>query len=97
METFVGLRPDGLEVCHNDGVHTNNQLTNLRYDTRRENLRDRVRHGTFRNGRSERTHCPKGHEYDAANTRVTRGQRFCRACNREWSRLRRLRLRESVG
>lgn len=30
-----------------------------------------------------RTHCPQGHEYDAANTRTNRlGHRQCRACNR---------------
>jgi hypothetical protein len=32
---------------------------------------------------SNRTHCPRGHEYDAANTRIDhRGSRVCRACRR---------------
>ncbi len=30
-----------------------------------------------------RTHCPRGHAYDAANTRVHKGKRYCRACQRE--------------
>lgn len=34
-----------------------------------------------------KTHCPAGHEYDAANTRVDRrGWRSCRACHRAYSR-----------
>jgi hypothetical protein len=41
-------------------------------------------------GRSEhgqRTHCPHGHPYDAANTYIDkRGGRHCRACSREYMR-----------
>lgn len=29
------------------------------------------------------THCPAGHEYTPANTRMYKGQRHCRACSRE--------------
>lgn len=29
---------------------------------------------------SKRTHCPKGHPYDEANTYHARGRRYCRAC-----------------
>lgn len=40
------------------------------------------------------THCPRGHEYDEANTyRPARGGRDCRACRREVERRRRARLR----
>ncbi len=28
----------------------------------------------------EKTHCPQGHPYDAANTYIWRGRRICRAC-----------------
>lgn len=32
-------------------------------------------------------HCPRGHEYDAANTYINKkGERFCRTCNRERAR-----------
>lgn len=32
----------------------------------------------------DRTHCPKGHAYDAQNTRRDKlGHRYCRACDRE--------------
>lgn len=30
-----------------------------------------------------RTHCPKGHAYDVANTYMHRGKRHCRACREE--------------
>ena len=56
---FLGKVPKGMEVCHNDGNATNNNLLNLRYDTKRENQRDRKKHGTDnsgeRNGRSKLT------------------------------------------
>ena len=85
---FLGPCPEGLELCHADGVRTNSDLTNLRYDTRSENAYDAVRHGTHRN--TAKDSCPAGHEYNAVNTRITRsGWRICRACHREDERRRR--------
>lgn len=46
LEAFVSLMPDGLEGCHNDGKPSNNQLSNLRWDTHTANLADQNRHGT---------------------------------------------------
>lgn len=45
-EAFIGERPEGYHVCHIDGDHTNNKLTNLRYDTARENAIDFYRYGS---------------------------------------------------
>lgn len=45
MLTFVGPRPEGMEVCHNDDNPLNNRLDNLRYDTHRANMQDAVRNG----------------------------------------------------
>jgi hypothetical protein len=42
---------------------------------------------------AKRTHCPKGHPYDEANTRATPGGRCCRACDAEAHR----RKRKAVG
>ena len=48
------------------------------------NSRDRDRKG--RNGQTNKTHCPRGHEYTKENTRIytdRRGTaRFCRECKR---------------
>lgn len=43
---FRGPAPDGMSGCHNDGDPCNNKLSNLRWDTQAENMRDRVRHNT---------------------------------------------------
>lgn len=45
-EAFIGSCPKGQEVRHRDGVRTNPNLTNLRYGTRSENIRDAYKHGT---------------------------------------------------
>ena len=44
-----------LEVCHNDGNPLNNDWRNLRWDTRKANVADRIKHGrTYRGGRPKR-------------------------------------------
>lgn len=44
---FLGPRPDGYDVCHNDGDQANNNLSNLRYATHSENELDKRRHGSM--------------------------------------------------
>lgn len=44
---FIGPRPKGLDVCHNNGDRRDNRAVNLRYDTRSANHLDRVAHGTI--------------------------------------------------
>jgi len=81
-ETFLGPRPEKLEVCHNNGDPRDNRLENLRYDTSRENSLDTVKHG--RNPQRQRTHCPSGHPLVVPNlveAELRRGHRKCRACN----------------
>lgn len=39
--TFVGPCPTGMEGCHRDGNPKNNHLTNLRWDTPKENCKER--------------------------------------------------------
>jgi len=43
MQTFVGYPEEGQVVCHYDDIKTNNHLTNLRYDTQKANIADRIR------------------------------------------------------
>lgn len=48
---FLGDAPtDVHEVAHNDGVRTNNNVTNLRWATPQENQADRKLHGTHVSG-----------------------------------------------
>lgn len=85
LEAFVGPCPDGMECCHSDGDRWNNRLSNLRWDTKSENQLDSVRHGTHAS--ASKTHCPAGHIYDEANTRIRpNGKRTCRACHRRISK-----------
>jgi hypothetical protein len=51
LRTFVGSCPPGMECCHfPDGDVTNNNLSNLRWDTRKNNFKDRDIHGTTARG-----------------------------------------------
>jgi len=50
LEAFVGPCPKGMEGCHNDGDRTNNALSNLRWDTKKSNHADKVKHGTVMTG-----------------------------------------------
>lgn len=50
LAAFVGPCPDGCECCHFDGNAGNNNLRNLRWDTKLANHADRHRHGTVPRG-----------------------------------------------
>ena len=46
LETFRGECLKGMQACHNDGNRMNNKLSNLRWDTPKNNHKDRYQHGT---------------------------------------------------
>lgn len=51
LEAFVGPRPPGMEACHfPDKDFTNNRLDNLRWDTPKNNAKDRALHGSTARG-----------------------------------------------
>lgn len=82
LEAFVGPRPDGAVACHNDGNPTNNQPSNLRWDTQSNNLYDAVRHGT--NRLAAATECKRGHAFTPDNTYIDgKGWRRCNQCRRD--------------
>lgn len=48
---FIGPRPfEGAQVCHNDGYLSNCCKYNLRWDTCKNNHKDKVKHGTLLTG-----------------------------------------------
>jgi hypothetical protein len=58
LEAFIGPCPEGMEACHFDDDHSNNRLSNLRWDTPKANKAD-----AFRN---ERLHIPRGQGHHAS-------------------------------
>ena len=45
LQAFVGAPPEGAVACHNNGNGYDNRVVNLRWDTRKANALDAVRHG----------------------------------------------------
>lgn len=82
-ELLRGPIPEGLSLdhlCRNHGCVNPGHLEPV---TNREN----IRRGEGPSARCARvTHCPKGHAYTPANTRVNGGSRVCRTCSLERDR-----------
>lgn len=75
-----GPIPEGLVIDHlcRDLLCVN--PGHLEPVTQKENVRRGVGHGA-------ETHCPQGHEYTEANTRVSKkNKRYCRACGRAYTK-----------
>jgi hypothetical protein len=53
---FVGPRPSGQECRHLDGNPDNNDVSNLAWGTRTQNMRDKAAHGTERYGEAKPNH-----------------------------------------
>jgi hypothetical protein len=46
LEAFAGPRPEGADCCHNNNDRTDARFANLRWDSRKNNHADKIRHGT---------------------------------------------------
>lgn len=83
-ELFVGPIAPKLTIDHLCRVRNCVRPAHLEAVTQRENLRRSPL------GHAAKTHCPQGHAYDEANTRINPGGgRECRACGRDKQRRRR--------
>lgn len=80
---FFGPKPEGLEVCHGNGIGSDNRIENLRYGASLENHRDTLVHGKHVNANKDK--CPQGHALESPNLKedqLKKGWRTCLACNR---------------
>lgn len=91
LEAFVGPCPDGMEALHWDDDPFNNKLTNLRWGTRSENMRDKVRNGHDHNAR--RAECAYGHQLIPC---PWDSKRYCPECRKRTNREYRLRQKTLV-
>lgn len=88
---WFGTVPDGFELDHLCRRRDCVNPYHLESVTHYENMRRGDVWKTL-NANAIKTHCPKGHEYNTANTRVYRGLRYCRECDRLRAIIRRSRI-----
>ena len=90
---LMGPVPEGMELDHLCRNRLCLNPAHLEPVTHRENL---MRGDSAAARCARKTHCPKGHAYDAENTQISRrGDRSCRTCRAEQSRAKRRRLKLS--
>lgn len=46
LNAFIGAKPVNKQACHNDGDKMNNSVSNLRWDSCKNNQLDKKKHGT---------------------------------------------------
>ena len=93
-ELFIGPIPAGQWVCHTCDNRRCCNPKHLFLGTVLDNNRDTSQKGRFWNSAPNYRFCKHGHEFTAENTRVDkRGERRCRACDRERQRRYKRRLR----
>ena len=86
-KAFLGTPEDEtLVCCHNNGIKTDNRVTNLRWDTIASNYHDMEKHGT--NHWLNKKERPRGHpliEPNLAPWAWKKGRRNCLSCARSRS------------
>ena len=90
---FIGPIPAGFVVDHLCRTRCCVKPAHLEAVTLMENVR-RGDHSHLGRGNREKTHCPKGHPYDEANTYTSSaGKRHCKMCSRSRDRSERVLIR----
>lgn len=84
-ERSVGPIPVGLVIDHLCRTRNCVNPVHLTTVTIGENVRRGIGPAVAGARMRAKTHCPSGHPYDAENTRLYQGRRYCRACRRNRS------------
>lgn len=80
-QAMKGEIPKGHQIRHTCDNRLCVRPAHLLTGTHRDNARDAQERHRHRPWNAEKTHCPRGHEYEKAY-----GQRICRTCRRETSK-----------
>lgn len=77
LMAFRGLPKSGQEACHGNDIRTDNRLSNLRWDSHTENVKDAVKRGRHRS--SSKVQCKRGH---ALTFDEKQNRKICHPCRR---------------
>jgi hypothetical protein len=76
LEVFIGPCPEGMECCHQDGTVSNDRLDNLRWDTHKNNIADKRRHGTHQSCEKNANHKLTADQVRTIRTRRAAGEKL---------------------
>lgn len=82
LEMFIGPCPEKMEACHIDGNKLNNRSDNLRWDTHKNNIADRTKHGTVARGSRSGQSKLKEEDMPEILLRIQQGESYESIANR---------------
>lgn len=75
--TFIGPRPDRMQVCHNNGNQLDNAVGNLRYDTAVSNALDAAKHDKIKRGSARKSAVLDEATVAIIKRQILNGERVC--------------------